>query len=282
MIFISHSHNDKVYVDAIAQQLADTFGRENIFYDSWSIQPGDSIIGKMSDGLAACTHFFFFVTESSKVSYAAGLEWQNALMKAGSGALKFVAVRAENCAMPAVLTVQSYIDLYGQGIDVAVSQMRDVVRGISNYSPKAQVQNLKATVEMDGKQQVVTIEAMHFVEPTSRFVFVAGYGSSGVKVVCNDPVFRSGLISLGSGMVKVDAPMIAVDRSLTPGRPLVARLIPDGMFYLERVLHWKTDLQEDLPNIPIKRIGTGEFSFAGGTPLSLPANFGAAWKRGNR
>ena len=47
MIFISYNHGDQDVVDMIAKRLEIEFGRDNIFYDKWSMQPGDSIIGKM-------------------------------------------------------------------------------------------------------------------------------------------------------------------------------------------------------------------------------------------
>lgn len=48
MIFLSHNHNDKILVEQIAIRLKDTFGQEQVFYDSWSIQPGDGIIDRLS------------------------------------------------------------------------------------------------------------------------------------------------------------------------------------------------------------------------------------------
>ena len=51
-IFISHNSLDKSVVEPIAVKLAEVFGKANIFYDSWSIQPGDGIIDKMNIGFA--------------------------------------------------------------------------------------------------------------------------------------------------------------------------------------------------------------------------------------
>lgn len=68
MIFHSHNFKD-----------GDIFGQENVFYDSWSIQPGDGIIDQMNDGLTQCKLFFFFVSNNSLNSEMVKLEWQNAL-----------------------------------------------------------------------------------------------------------------------------------------------------------------------------------------------------------
>ena len=48
MIFLSHNHKDKVLVEQVAVRLKDIFGQDKVFYDSWSIQPGDGIIDKMN------------------------------------------------------------------------------------------------------------------------------------------------------------------------------------------------------------------------------------------
>ena len=85
MIFISHNHKDKQIVEPIALKLSEIFGQDKVFYDSWSIQPGDGIIDKMSQGLGEAEYFFFFVSENSLNSNMVSLEWQNALWKASKG-----------------------------------------------------------------------------------------------------------------------------------------------------------------------------------------------------
>ena len=62
MIFISYNHNDEEIVDQIVKRLDFEFGRKNIFYDKWSIQPGDSIIGKMNEGIEKADVFFYFLS----------------------------------------------------------------------------------------------------------------------------------------------------------------------------------------------------------------------------
>ena len=52
MIFLSHNYKDKPLIREIAQNLEKVFGREKVFYDEWSIQPGDSIIDKMNTGIS--------------------------------------------------------------------------------------------------------------------------------------------------------------------------------------------------------------------------------------
>ncbi|WP_211327660.1 toll/interleukin-1 receptor domain-containing protein [Solilutibacter pythonis] len=73
-IFLSHDHNDKPLVEAVALKLADIFGQDQVFYDSWSIRPGDSIIDQMNKGLEAPEFVFFFVSVNSLASGMVKLE----------------------------------------------------------------------------------------------------------------------------------------------------------------------------------------------------------------
>ena len=79
MIFISYNHKDEQLVDMIARRLELEFGRDNIFYDKWSMQPGDSIIGKMNEGLEKFTTFFYFLSPNSLTSKMVSKEWKSAL-----------------------------------------------------------------------------------------------------------------------------------------------------------------------------------------------------------
>ncbi len=65
MIFLSHNYRDKDVVGPIAVALANKYGKDNVFYDSWSIKPGDGIINEMNNGLEKCKFFFFFISENS-------------------------------------------------------------------------------------------------------------------------------------------------------------------------------------------------------------------------
>ena len=90
MIFISHNYNDKPVVEQIALRLREVFGQDKVFYDSWSIQPGDGIIDKMNEGIGDCELFLFCVSKNSLQSKMVSLEWQNALIKATKGQTKII------------------------------------------------------------------------------------------------------------------------------------------------------------------------------------------------
>lgn len=96
MIFISHTRADKPVVQPIAERLAAVFGQDKVFYDSWSIQPGDGIVEQMNRGLEQCRFFFFFVSKNSLRSERVKLEWQNAILKATQGETRFIPVKLDD------------------------------------------------------------------------------------------------------------------------------------------------------------------------------------------
>lgn len=66
-IFISYTHRDKSLVTPIAEVIRQTFGQESVFFDQWSIQPGDSIIEEMNQGLSRSKFFLYFVSKNRVV-----------------------------------------------------------------------------------------------------------------------------------------------------------------------------------------------------------------------
>ena len=95
MIFLSHNYRDKVLVQQIAIRLRDIFDQDTVFYDSWSIQPGDGIVDKINEGLASCKLFLFFVSKNSLQSNMVRLEWQNAVLRAVQGQAKLIPVKLD-------------------------------------------------------------------------------------------------------------------------------------------------------------------------------------------
>lgn len=171
-IFISYNHRDQDIVDKIANQLASTFNRENIFYDSWTIQPGESIIEKMNEGLSNYSVFFLFVSYNSLNSRMVSLEWQSALYRCVNENLKFVCVRIADCKMPPVLADRNYIDLFNEGIDGALHKMQAVVKNENVYIPSAPFKNISARIVRDQKEDnfyLITFSAKQYVEQNLTF-----------------------------------------------------------------------------------------------------------------
>lgn len=175
MIFISHTHKDKPIVEPIANKLKEVFGQEEIFYDSWSMQPGDGIISKMNEGLSNVDYFLFFASKNSLKSGLVSMEWQNILMKtANNPNIKFIPIKLDDCIMPDILLQTLYIDIYGKGFEFGVLQLINVLQGNSTYDDTLQeFENLRAEVTPVNNQEfIINISAIAYSEPISRFVLV--------------------------------------------------------------------------------------------------------------
>lgn len=229
MIFLSHNWNDKPIIEQFDQAFIKVFGRENVFYDSWNIQPGDGIIGKMEEGLQSCKYFLFFVSANSLASPMVKLEWQNALMRsAKNDAMKFIPIRVDKADMPILLTQTAWIDLYNSGLDVAVRQAIDLCAGKNIYEPSSETfSNLHAFVSGVGAVCNVEIVAEHFMEPISSFAFFFTNPHEDVHFdIPGEPAFKGGSLTgvrHPNGTV-TNVKTMALDRPTTPGHPFKVQI----------------------------------------------------------
>lgn len=229
MIFLSHNSKDKPIVEPIAIRLRDVFGQDKVFYDSWSIQPGDGIIEKMNEGLAKCSLFYFFVSRNSLESYMVRLEWQNAVMRETKGNAKLIPVRIDNCTLPPILSQTLYIDLYTYGFDVALRQIIDMANGINTYRPNfSGVTNLEARANiLSGREIEVEVIAKYYMEPILHFMFETPNTQNEISYSCKDCFsfvggFNEGVVRRQNGDVAGNAIYLAPPDPLTPGFPLTA------------------------------------------------------------
>lgn len=225
MIFISHTHVDKPVVEPVALRLREIFGEDKVFYDSWSIQPGDGIIEKMNSGLTDPRFVFFFVSEASLNSKMVELEWQNALMRATKGQCKIIPIRVDGSSMPALLTQTLYIDMYSHGIDVATQQIIGVIQGTKGFEPAHEkFSNLTWSAEGDQANEVlVSIQASHLMEPNPHFLVLLDNNDQQVSVKLTDgsPSFGGYNPGIAVSGRKVNAWAIApLGGAITPKHPL--------------------------------------------------------------
>ncbi len=232
MIFISHNHNDKAIVEPFANRLADVFGREEVFYDSWSIQPGEGIIDKINEGLSSINHFFFFVSKNSLQSNMVKLEWHNALMKSVKDKIKFVPVRLDRSEMPDVLQQIIYLDVYTNGFEMVLRQMIDVVRGNNIYHGEARhYANVRAHVKMLSESEIeIDIFAVTYMEPVSKYLILVGNSKEDVHWYSpTDPLMLIGynkdvILNTLVGDKTVNAIAVSLLRPTTPEFPVKIRV----------------------------------------------------------
>lgn len=226
-IFLSHNHNDKPLVEAVAVKLAAIFGQHQVFYDSWSIKPGDGIIDQMNKGLEAPEFVFFFVSKDSLASGMVKLEWQNALYSASKGRTRIVPVRIDGSDMPAVLKQTLFIDMHTIGLEAAIAQIVSVTQGNASFTPQhLGFSNLTyGRIDApDGSIEVV-IQASHLMEPSVNFAFVTTNNENEISVrVKNQSMqyggFNKDALPLTNGQ-KVNAVTAKpVGAALTPDHPI--------------------------------------------------------------
>lgn len=240
-IFISHTAADKGIVEPAALALSRVFGRDNVFYDSWSIQPGDGIIDKMNSGLEECDCFFLFVSQRSLTSEMVKMEWQNALMIQAKRGMRFVPVLLDGCKVPAILLQKRYIDAFRVGMDVAIRQMVDVASGANIYREEdAAFQNLKAYARLSKEKGAVDIEvrAEAMMEPISEYAVVLE--SDSARVTCpGEALYRSGKgepIDNNRG-VRCIPYVVAVNKPTVKGFPFRIRVEDDAPISVQGVFH---------------------------------------------
>lgn len=172
MIFFSHNYKDKPFVEHIASQIVRIYGADKVFYDSWSIQPGEGIIDKMDEGLGQAKFFFFFITENSLNSSMVTLEWQNALMRSAQGALKFIPIKCDDSIIPPLLTQTVYLDLTSSGIEEVTAQIKDIIENKSTFRPKdVEFSNLSYDVKYNSDNSLlIHISAGYYLEAISDFL----------------------------------------------------------------------------------------------------------------
>ncbi len=172
VIFLSHTKVDKPKVDYFAYKLSEIFGKERVFYDTWSVSPGESFIGKMNEGIADCGFFVLFISKASLQSNMVTREWQSSLSKAIKGELRFVPVLLEHVSVPPIFSDIRYLSFYKDGPETVLKQMIDVIRGDSNSPLQPLKENLVCHVTMQDHTYNLAIEATMYMEPKSSFLII--------------------------------------------------------------------------------------------------------------
>lgn len=234
MIFLSYNHKDGEILDEIASKFANVFGQDKVFYDKWSILPGDGIIDKMNEGLNETEIFFFFMSKNSLSSEMVKLEWQNALIKKANKKIRFIPVKLDDCNVPVILLQNLYINLYGIGLDVALNQMIDVTKGLTPSIDMRGYQNIRcnANISSDYKRIELNIYVETYFEPSANFLVLIDNEKDDVKMkpLSESMTLRNFYekLKLSSG-ITVNAFFIGLNRGLSKGFPLRIELTSDNV-----------------------------------------------------
>jgi len=171
------------------------------------------------------------------------LEWQNALVRAAQKQIRFIPVRLDQSSLPSIMLQTLYIDLFSNGIDVAIRQMVDVINGVNTFQAgQISFNNLIAYKYKEGDKLIIECRALHYLEPITMFSFMThadidqithsvpreAFHSSGMhKDVQLSPYIRANFITLG------------LSRGTLPGFPFIVEFSSNTLpsFDIEMVLH---------------------------------------------
>lgn len=194
MIFISYNHRDSNIVEPIAVELKDIFGQDAVFYDKWSIRPGDSIVGSMDEALEKCGLFLFFISKNSIDSNMVKLEWQTALNVSTDKNVRFVPVRLDESKVPTILSDRLWLDAYTNGIPTTTRQIIDIANNKSTFRQEYSLQNnLNCTLKVENdKKIVIEINAIYTIEPISSYLILLKNPENEISVAPNKSVYVGG------------------------------------------------------------------------------------------
>ncbi|NLN12650.1 MAG: toll/interleukin-1 receptor domain-containing protein [Arcobacter skirrowii] len=227
MIFLSHNYKDKDVVGPIAVSLANKYGKDNVFYDSWSISPGDSIINEMNKGLSNCKFFFFFISQNSLNSGMVGLEWQSALYNSIKENIKFIPIKIDNSKQPTILIDKVYIDMYNIGIPESLQKIIDVLDNNDSNMYNENYSNVYCELELISDFEIkLVVKAKKFKEhtPTINISFSNNLSDIDFQAVAasNQKNFAHSSVNLSGTMENGDMTkgIRTMSQDLSPDEPI--------------------------------------------------------------
>jgi len=130
-IFLSHSSLDKSIVISIALDLE----KRGLvpWVDAFDILPGESIVGKINEGINNCDFMLFFLSKYSITSNWVLKEWETMLWdEINAGKVKIILVKLDDCEVPKILQTKKYIDL-SKDYDTGLFE---IINAIKQYNSK--------------------------------------------------------------------------------------------------------------------------------------------------
>lgn len=124
-IFLSHRKADAALAERLAQELQRA-GHE-VWFDEWKIDIGDSIVGRIDEGLTHSTYLVLCYSASGMSGWV-DREWQSALMRQLSGhGVKVLPVLLSGGTPPAILADIKFADLvsnWDRGVQALLRAIR--------------------------------------------------------------------------------------------------------------------------------------------------------------
>lgn len=108
-IFLSHSSNDKKFVERLANDLVKNDCR--VWFDRWEIKIGDNIVERINSGIEESDYMAFVISKSSVESQWVSKEWTSMFYNAvNEKKAKTLPILIEDCKIPTILKPIKYAD----------------------------------------------------------------------------------------------------------------------------------------------------------------------------
>jgi hypothetical protein len=107
--FLSHSTNDKNFVERLAKDLVKRDYR--VWFDKWEIKIGDNIVQKINSGISESDYLALIISKSSVESDWVITEWTSVAITAiTEKKAKIFPILIEDCNVPPLLRPFKYAD----------------------------------------------------------------------------------------------------------------------------------------------------------------------------
>jgi TIR domain len=109
-VFVSHRGVDAAAAEQLAVELR--LAGHDVWFDEWEIAPGDSIVGRINDGVDAAAYLILCCSSSGVTAPWIGREWMSALARQLDGqGVKVLPALLPGGTPPSILADLKYADL---------------------------------------------------------------------------------------------------------------------------------------------------------------------------
>jgi len=129
-LFISHSHNDRDFAERLARELM-TQGQD-VWFDKWEIQPGDSIVSKIfEEGFSKAMAFAIVLSKESVRSKWVREELNIATIRRIENLTRVIPLLKEDVEIPTALRTLHWVDMR-HDFESGVRAIINVLKGVSD------------------------------------------------------------------------------------------------------------------------------------------------------
>lgn len=109
-LFLSYSSIDRAFASDLAKSLTGLGVR--VWFDEWELNPGDSLLSKISDGIKTSAYLLVVLSAASVSSRWVRTELEQAMIEEiTTGRVKVVPIIRERCDIPEFIKAKVYVDL---------------------------------------------------------------------------------------------------------------------------------------------------------------------------